>query len=185
MENTREEVDMSEQAKDRIAFLRGVRTVRDFTADPVPEDALRDVLEVGRWTGTANNRQPAEVVVVRDAAARQKLTEYGANSAARAAAALVIVMAGDPERVELETFDEGRLAERLSLAAAAHGLGAGVTWLKGDGPERAKELLGIPREKRVRTVVAVGNRDEAAIRAKPRVAQPRREVGEFARWERY
>ena len=176
---------MSEQATDRIAFLRRLRTVRDFTPDPVAEDALRDVLEVGRWTGTANNRQPAEVVVVRDAAARQKLTEYGANSAAKAAAALVIVTAGDPERAEMETFDEGRIAERMQLAAAAHGLGAGVTWLKGEGPERAKELLGIPREKRVRTVVAIGTRDEASIRAKPRNPQARQEIGEFARWERY
>jgi nitroreductase len=176
---------MSEQAKDRIAFLRRLRTVRDFTPDPVAEDALRDVLEVGRWTGTAANRQPAEVVVVRDPAARQKLTEYGANSAAKAAAALVIVTDGDPVWAEMEIFDEGRIAERLQLAAAAHGLGAGVTWLKDEGPERAKELLGIPREKRVRTVVCMGTRDEAAIKAKPRNVQPRREIGDFARWERY
>jgi nitroreductase len=176
---------MSEQAKDRIAFLRRLRTVRDFTPDPVAEDALRDVLEVGRWTGTANNRQPAEVVVVRDPVARRKLLEYGANTAAGAAAALVIVTAGDPARAEMETFDEGRNAERMQLAAAAHGLGAGVTWLKGEGPERAKELLGIPREKRVRTVVSIGTRDEAATRAKPRNPQPRREIDEFARWERY
>jgi nitroreductase len=176
---------MSEQTNDRIAFLRGLRTVRDFTADPVPEDVLRDVLEVGRWTGTANNRQPAEIVVVRDPAARQKLTEYGANTAAKAAAALVIVTAGDVERAEHEMFDEGRIAERLQLAAAAHGLGAGVTWLKGEGPERAKELLGIPPQKRVRTVVSIGRRDEAAIRAKPRAPQPRREINDVVRWERY
>ena len=172
---------MSEQARDRVAFLRRLRTVRDRTSDPVPEDALRDVLDVGRWTGTANNRQSAEVIVVRDPAARHKLTEYCANSAVRAAAALVIVTAGDPERAEMEIFDKGRLAERLQLAAAAHGLGAGVTWLKGEGPERAKELLGIPPAKRVRTVVSIGGRDKGAIGAKPRNAQPRREVGDFAR----
>src|SRR5262245_41897496 len=66
--NTGEEADMSEQARDRVAFLRRLRTVRDRTSDPVPEAALRDVLDVGRWTGTANNRQSAEFIVVRDPA---------------------------------------------------------------------------------------------------------------------
>ena len=176
---------MSRQPMGQVEFLRRLRTVRDFTSQPVPEEVLRDVLEVGRWTGTANNKQPAEIVVVRDQAAREKLTQYGANTASKAAAALVIVMSGETEREELDVFDEGRIAERLCLAAAAHGLGSGVTWLKGEGPEHAKEFLGIPKEKRVRTVVCVGHRDEAAIKAKPRHPQPRRELGDVARWERY
>jgi len=172
-------------ANDQIGFLRRLRTVRDFRPDAVPQDALNDILEVGRWTGTANNRQAAELVVVTDPAARQKLTEWGANTAAKAPVALVIVTAGDKERAEHEMFDEGRLAERLQLAAAAHGLGSGVTWLKNDGPERAKEYLGIPAEKRVRTVIAVGQRDEAAIKAKPKNPQARKDVGEFAHVGRY
>jgi nitroreductase len=170
---------------DQIQFLRRLRTVRDFRPDVVPEDALNDVLEVGRWSGSANNRQPAEVVVVRDAALRQQLSEMGANTAAKAPAVVVIVTPGDRERFEHEVFDEGRIAERLQLAASAHGLGAGVTWLKGDGPERAKELLGIPPERRVRTVIALGYKDEAAIKAKPKSPQPRKEPGQFAHRERF
>lgn len=170
---------------DQIRFLRRLRTVRDFRPDPVPDEALNDVLEVGRWTGSANNRQPAEVVVVRDPAARQKLTEWGANTAAKAPAVLVIVTPGDQARFEHEAFDEGRIAERLQLAAAAHGLGSGVTWLKNDGPERAKELLGIPSDRRVRTVIALGYRDEAAVKAKPKNPQPRKEPAAFAHWDRY
>jgi nitroreductase len=172
---------MSEQ----IQFLRRLRTVRDFRPDPVPEEALNDILEVGRWSGSANNRQPTEVVVVRDPAARQKLTDWGSNTAAKAPAVIVIITPGDKERFEHEVFDEGRIAERLQLAAAAHGLGSGVTWLKGDGPERAKELLGIPPDRRVRTVIALGYRDDAAIAAKPKNPQPRKEPGVFAHWDRY
>jgi len=170
---------------DLLGFLRRLRTTREFTPEAVSDDALQDILDVGRWTGTANNRQSGEVVVVRDASVRQRLTEYGANTAAKAAAALVIVTQGDTERFEHETFDEGRLAERLQLAAAARGLGAGVTWLKGDGPEKAKQMLGIPADRRVRTVVCIGHRDEAAIATKPRNPQPRKPTGEFAHFDRY
>jgi nitroreductase len=98
--------------------------------------------------------------------------------------ALVLVTPGDPERAELEVFDEGRASERLLLAAAAHGLGAGISWLKGDGPAAAKGLLGIPAERRVRTVVGVGRPDPAAGRARSRPA-PRKPATEFVHQDRY
>jgi nitroreductase len=176
---------MSAATSDLISFLRRLRTVREFGPEPVSDEALNDILEVGRWSGSASNRQPVEIVVVRDPEARQKLTGWGANTAAKVAVALVIVTPGDPERADLEAFDDGRLSERILLAAAAHGLGSGVTTLKGEGPAAAKQLLGIPAERRVRTVIAIGHRDEAAIRAKPKNPQPRKPMAEFAHRDHY
>jgi nitroreductase len=176
---------LSDSTNATIQFLRRLRTVRDFTADPVPEDALGDILEVGRWTGSASNRQPTEVIVVRDLDMRKQLNAVGASTAAKAALVLVIVTAGDPTRFELEVFDEGLLAERLQLAAAARGLGSGITTLKGEGPDVAKQLLGIPAEKRVRCVVSVGFPDLAAIKAKPKNPQPRKPITDFAHFDRF
>ncbi|HEY8885798.1 MAG TPA: nitroreductase family protein [Chloroflexota bacterium] len=176
---------MAAAVADLIQFFRRLRTVRDFTPEPIPEAALADILEVGRWSGSASNRQPVEIVVVRDPVARQTLTEGGANTAAKAALALVIVTPGDPARLELEAFDDGRLSERLLLAAAAHGLGSGVTTLKGEGPDAAKKMLGIPAERRVRTVIAIGYPDRAAIQAKPKNPQPRKPIVEFAHMDHY
>jgi nitroreductase len=176
---------LSTTASDLIQFLRRLRTVREFTPDPVSDEALQDILEVGRWTGSASNRQPTEIVVVRDAAMRQQLTSHGANTAAKAPVALVIVTAGDPSRFELEVFDDGLLAERIQLAAAALGLGSGITTLKGEGPAAVKALLGIPADRRVRTVIAVGVPDRAAIAAKPKNPQPRKPISDFAHWDRY
>jgi nitroreductase len=172
-------------ASELITFLRRLRTVRTFLPEAISDDVLRDILEVGRWSGSASNRQPTEVVVVRDPEARQKLTEYGANSAAGAPVAIVITTPGNQDQLELEVFDEGRLSERLLLAAAAHGLGSGVTWLKGDGPDAAKRLLGIPLQRRVRTVICIGRVDTAAAKAKPKNPQPRKPDAEFTHWERY
>ncbi|MGH2461191.1 MAG: nitroreductase family protein [Chloroflexota bacterium] len=176
---------MSQDATDRIKFLRRARQVRDYRPAPVPEAALADILEVGRWSGSASNRQTSEIVVVRDPAVRQTLTAGGANTAASAGVALVIVTNGDPARQELEIYDEGRMAERLLLAASAHGLGASITTLKGEGPAAAKQTLGIPAERRVSTVVAIGVPDQAAIQAKPRNPLPRKPMSEFAHWDHY
>jgi hypothetical protein len=57
--------------------------------------------------------------------------------------------------------------------------------LKGEGPAAAKQLLGIPAERRVRTVIAIGHRDEAAIRAKSKNPQPRKPMAEFAHRDHY
>ena len=136
---------MTQQTNDNIRFLRGLRAVRDYTSDPIPDDVLNSILEVGRWSGSASNVQGTEVVVVRDRAILQRMSEVGARPAAGAAAALVIVMPGDESRRDLDSFDNGRLVERLLLAAKAVGVGSNIATLKEDGPDVIKEALGIPR----------------------------------------
>jgi nitroreductase len=135
---------------------------------------------VGRWSGSGGNRQPWNVVVVRDPDLRRQMGEWGARPAANASVVLLIVMAA-----EGPSLDEGRLAERLCLGAAAVGLGSTVATLKNEGPERVKQILGIPAERRAVAVVAIGHTDRAARRAKPPVAEPRKPMSDFARWERF
>ena len=177
---------MSQQSGDLITFLRGLRAVREYTPEPIADEIVRDILEVGRWSGSASNRQPAEVVVVRDKDVLQQIAEGGVRPAAGAALALVIVTAGDPERKDLKVFDEGRLVERLLLAAGAHGLGGNVGTLKGDGPTTIKQALGIPAERRIWTVVTLGHIDREARRARtPSPTAGRKPIEEFAHWDRY
>jgi nitroreductase len=165
---------------DFLKFLRGLRAVREYTPEPVPQAALYEILEVGRWTSTGGNRQNHDVVVVRDRDILHKFAEWGAKPAGPAAAALLIVTTSDAA-----AFDEGRVAERLALAARALGLGSCIATLKDNGPDAAKELLGIPPERRARTLVAVGHTDIEARRALPKAAQARKPISEFAHWDRY
>ena len=104
---------MSQQSGDLITFLRSLRAIREYTPDPVPDEVLRDILEVARWSGSASNGQPVELVVVRDKAVMKQINEHGVRAAATAPLALLIVTPGDPERKDLEVFDDGRMVERL------------------------------------------------------------------------
>src|SRR5438132_14298792 len=108
---------MSQTSEERLKFLRRLRAVKKFTQEPVGKQEIEEILEVGRWSGSGSNKQPWEVVVVRDPEVRRKFGEWGAQPAATAAAALLIVTTNDGA-----AFDEGRLAERLLLGASAHGL---------------------------------------------------------------
>jgi nitroreductase len=92
-------------------------------------------------------------------------------------------MAG--ERAEQETYDEGRLAERIMLAAHAHGVGSSIGWIVGSGRDAARELLGIPQGKVVRTAISLGYPDEEARRSRAGRWQARKPLGEIVHTESY
>ena len=171
---------MSPSSEERIRFLRRLRAIKQFTDEAVPQPVIEEILEVGRWSGSGANRQPWEVVVVRDPEVKRKFSEWGANPAATAAVVFLIVSTSDGA-----AFDEGRLAERLLLGAAAHGLGSTVATLKNEGPASAKDLLGIPQDRRAMTIVAIGHTDREVRRARPVNPQPRKPMDQFAHWDRF
>ncbi len=137
-------------------FLRSLRAVRQFQATPLPEDVVTDILEVARWSGSAGNQQPAEIVVVRDRATLKALAglEGYVGHLAGSALAMVIVMPGKWD--EGETFDEGRLSERIMLAGLAHGLGSSIGWFGDNGSNEARRLLNVPEGRRLRTAISLG-----------------------------
>ena len=175
------------QSEKVVALLRGLRAVRAFRPDPVPQQVLDDMLDVARWTGSAKNVQPWEFLVIRNPETLAALAqaEGYVKHLAGAPLAIVLVMAGDPAAVNQETYDEGRLSERIMLVAAAHGLGSCIGWFAGSGPAAAKDILGIPAGRLVRTVLSVGFPDVAAQRARPTPAQARKPMAKLVSEERY
>ena len=166
---------------DQLKFLRGLRAVREFTPEPVSDDAIDAILEVGRWTSTGGNRQPTEVVVVRDKGTLQKFADWGARPAGASAASLLLVSTSDGA-----IFDEGRMAERLALAARAAGLGSVIATLKNEGPDQAKQLLGIPAERRAVALVAIGHTDTEARKALPKKGpDARKPMAEYAHRDKF
>jgi nitroreductase len=167
---------------DALKFLRNLRAVREYTPEPVSDEDINAILEVARWTSTSGNRQFQEVLVVRDAGVRQKLADWGAKPAGPAPLVILILTAGNQA-----TFDEGRVAERLALAARARGLGSCVATLKNEGPEEAKKLLRIPEDRRAVTVVTIGHTDVEARKALPKkgAAAARKPMTEFAHFDTY
>lgn len=170
-----------------IAFLRQLRAVRQFRSTPIPQEALDAILQVARWSGSASNQQPWELVVVRDPATLQAIArcEGFAGHAAGANVVVVLVLAGNAERFEHETYDEGRLSERMMLAASAFGVGSCIGWLRGQGPQELKTLLAIPQDRLVRTVLSFGYPDEQARRARPPQPHARKSLETMVYQERY
>ena len=173
---------------DQIVFLRGLRQIRQLKPDPVPDQALQDILEVARWTGSARNIQPWDLVVVRDRATLHKLgTIEGGRGPhlVNAGVGIALVMSGDMEHPDFDTYDEGRLSERIMLAADAHGLGSAIGWFKDAAADEAKRILGIPHERLLRTIMSIGFTDSQAYKQRQRPPQPRKALGEIVHNERW
>ncbi len=144
--------------------LRKVRQARKFTDEPVSDDQLEQLLEVARWTGSSQNTQPWHFIVIRDKEQLEKVSAVRGEAikwagAAPLAIALVITAKGEISGA----FDEGRVTERLMIAARLLGLGAGTAWY-GDASQQAaaKELLGIPPEHSARSMVVIGHPADGA-----------------------
>ena len=54
-------------------------------------------------------------------------------------------MAGESDQFEQETYDEGRLSERIMLAAAAFGVGSSVGWFRRSGERLLRNFSVSPR----------------------------------------
>ena len=164
-----------------LKLMRNLRAVREYTPEPVDEQTIHQILEVARWTGTGSNKQPTDVIVVRDPEVKKKMGDWGARPAANAAVVLLLATLD-----EAGSMDEGRYAERMMLAAKALGLGTCLATLKNEGPEEIKKLLGIPADRRARALVALGHTDTAARKALPKNPKGgRRPLEEFAHWDRF
>lgn len=174
-------------AADRISFLRGLRAVRRFRPDAVPGHVVADLLDVARWSGSASNRQPWELIVVRDGVtlAAVSAVEGWASHLAEAPLGIVLVMAGAADQAEQETYDEGRLAERIMLAAAAHGVGSSIGWFAGGGREEARRLLGAPVGCVVRTALSFGYPEATGGELRPRLGSARKPLAAIVHHERY
>lgn len=170
------------KAEDITGFMRSLRQVRRFRPDPVPDDVLNDILEVARWTGSAKNVQPWHFIVVRDQQTLHTLSELGNFTQFIAGVPMAIGVVLNNTSPRTESYDEGRVQERMMLAAHAHGLGSGTAWY---AEGAVNEVLGVPDEYLVRSVVGLGYPADSIGSTVTGVPRGRKPLNELVRYERF
>ncbi len=181
---------MAEQPRPRkrsvAKIVRTVRQARQYRPDTVPDEVLAELLEVARWTGSSRNTQPWHFVAVNDKEQLRRISELRTAINWMAGAPLGIAIVLDGANAMSEAYDEGRVTERLLIAARARGLGGGVAWF-GDAEQQAeaKRILGVPEERAARSIVLIGyptsTTDPRPTRATPG-RKPLSELVSYNRW---
>ncbi|MDR7465629.1 MAG: nitroreductase family protein [Armatimonadota bacterium] len=165
--------------------IRSKREVRSFLAAKVPRETIVQILEAGRWSGSSRNRQPWHFVVVTERQGLKQLARCGRFAAHLADAAFAVAVAVEAER---DSFDAGRCAQNMMLAAWALGVGSCPTVMHDEA--RAKELLGLPPSMKLAVVVAFGlpaKKRSPVERIVYRVLlhRGRKPLEQIVSWERY
>ena len=154
------------------------RDQRAFLPTPIPEDALRRVLQAGRMTGSSKNSEPNRFVVVRDRAKLAAIGGLGAHARWLERAAVVIVFV----QTQRHEYDAGRCAQNMMVAAWADGIGSCPAHV----PEaELAKLLGIPGDLNVNRVIGFGYIDPAKTAPPRSVARRRLPIEELTHWEEW
>ena len=170
---------------DRLKPLIRTRQIRSFTDEPVSDEELAALVEVARWSGSSRNTQPWRFVVLRDAAVIRQIAEIGlpqTRALFSATAVLAISLPDDQARNISHAYDDGRVAERVLIAASLLGLGAGITWVRPDVYAQIGALLGVPKGRFVRTIMAIGHPSADGLAPKSAPGQARLPLAELVEW---
>lgn len=169
------------------ALIKSLRSVRLFSERGIPDEVLLDILDTGRWTGSAKNTQPWDLIVVKNRQTLAELAQCGryARHLATATLAIALVMRGDDVST---VMDEGRLMQNLMLAAWTHGVGSCIASIyPQENEHRARELLGIPADRHLRTMLSIGypaGPQALRLPANAPIARGRRPLADIVSWER-
>jgi nitroreductase len=168
---------------DVLKAIQSRRSIRAYDSREVEEDKLARILESGRLSPSAGNRQERRFIVVKDAKTRKMLSEAARNQAFVAEAPVVIAACS----VETEyVMSCGQLAypidtaiavDHMTLAAVAEGLG--TCWIGAFDEKNVKEILNVPESVRVVSLLPLGY---------PSVIQrpsPRKSLDEIVMWEKW
>lgn len=135
----------------------GLRAVRRFRTTVIPDDDVIAILEAGRWTGSARNRQAWAFVVMSgpDEVARLAVASLPDSPLTRAPLAIALVQLPNGN-----DFDMGRTAQNMMLAASARGIGSCPVTLRHQ--QLAVDVLHLPEGYTARRAIAFGYPDDLA-----------------------
>jgi nitroreductase len=164
-----------------LRALRRTRQVRSFNEEPVADSDIQAILEVCRWTGSSMNTQQWQFIVIRDAAIRRRIAEISVHARYLGKAPLGIAIAMPGADRETDAYDEGRVAERILIAAGVLDLGAGIGWVDESDWPTVGEMLGVTPPAFVRTIVSVGHPTEQARQPRTGPGTGRRPLEDLVR----
>lgn len=163
------------------------RSVRQFSDQPVSRAQIEQIVNAGRLSGSAKNRQPWQFVVVTERARLQALSECGpwCGHLAGAAFGVVLVVENLHEPPTLTTpFDLGRASQNMILAAWELGIASCMATIYES--EKARAALGIPENMAVPWALSFGYpHPDADPRQRPPRNAGRRALDEVMRWEQW
>ena len=139
-------------------------SVRAYKATDVEEDKLKKILEAGRLSPSASNRQEWKFIVVKSKETKKKLAKAAFGQTFIGEAPVVIVACGTESKAIMACGQPAYTVD-VSIACAfmilqAYELGLGTCWIGAFKEDEVKKILKIPEEVRVVAMTPLGYPDQ-------------------------
>ena len=136
------------------------RSIRKYTNEPVPEEVLHNILEAGRLSPSAVNRQPWHFIVVKNQTVKKAISHERYSRFIKEADFTVVGLYLPSEALteKLSLIDVTIALQSMVIAAWTQGVGS--CWIGGFNEEKLKETLNLPDESKIVCLVSFGIPDE-------------------------
>ena len=140
------------------------RSIRQFNQKPISKENLKKFVNAARLAPSAANRQPLEFVVVENKDKCRQLypcfgwaayiSPAGDPVPGQEPVAYIVVLANTEIRSKGYEWDSGAAIENIILSAWEEGIGS--CWLQSVDKRNVKDILNIPAEYKIDSVIAFG-----------------------------
>ncbi|MEK6863540.1 MAG: nitroreductase family protein [Nanoarchaeota archaeon] len=149
---------------DILEIINSRRNVTHFMPKFVSWENISRVLDAGRHAPSCGNIQNWKFIVALKPELKQELAAAAYEQYEIAQAFVLIVVCAEPEKAERYYGEKGKVLYTAQNCAAAvqnmlleaHSLGLATRWIGAFDEEKVKELLTIPADVEVHTIVALG-----------------------------
>lgn len=126
--------------------------VRSYEDRPIPDEIVHRIVQAGRLTASAMNRQEWDFIVIRDKDRIRKLGTLASTGPyiAQAPLAIAVVVADD----KYGPIDGARATQDMMLTAWEEGIGS--NWVGNVNTAEIRELLNVPQDRMVLNVLPFG-----------------------------
>lgn len=164
--------------------IRLKRAVRKFQDKPLSDDVVRAILNAGRRSQSAKNKQGWQFIAIREKPTLAALSNCGEWAGHLAGAALgVAILTAEPTAKFQTMFDAGQAAAYMQLAAWELGVGSCPASIY--DAELARQILSFPPDWHLRIALSFGYpANEAKLTSAPKHGG-RRSLDEMVHWERW
>lgn len=146
-----------------LEAIKGRRSIRQFTDEPIGKDALERLLDAARWAPSASNQQRWRFVVVTSPAVKELVKKFAPGIFAMPAAFIVICAEKEPGATSWAeaTYlaDCAIAAQNIMLAAYEMGIGSCVALSY--AKVAIQEILSLPENIEPFLVITLGYPAEA------------------------
>lgn len=163
---------------DTFECIRKRRDIRSFIDREVSDETIMKIIEAGRLAPSAMNLQPWHFIVIKDKQTIKALGPLCTSGRFVVDASFAVVVVTDPSN-KWHEVDGARAVQNMALAGWSEGVGC--CWIGAINRERVKDMLNIPQNLHVLTILPFGYPEQFTVKRK----KNRKALGEVAHREKF